>query len=164
MCELTYSKHWIKRHRVYNISLITTLISCLELFPIYSHTISFRYSDILNNDTSQITTHISCSKALIYCEFIHKYYRLTVLALSLKKIGCQINRLVPRRHVTKHAPLKTFFCVLRNPNLHTSCPDPRLGTEVSSRLLIKLWLAKPCRLSRPSVSASAPRESAQKVT
>ena len=26
-----------------------------------------------------------------------------------------------------------FLCVLRNPNLHTSCPDPRPGTEVSSR-------------------------------
>ena len=38
---------------------------------------------------------------------------------------------------TAHALIRRFLfcfvCVLRNPNLHTSCPDPRPGTEVSSR-------------------------------
>ena len=91
-----------------DISLITTLISCPELFSIYWHTKSFRYNDILNNDTSQITTHISCPKALYHCEYNDKYYSLTVLAPPLKKIARQISRLVPRRHVTKHAPVKNM--------------------------------------------------------
>ena len=63
-----------------DISLITTLISCPELFSIYCHTNSFGYNDILNNDTSQITTHISRLKAPSHCEYNDKHSSLTVLA------------------------------------------------------------------------------------
>ena len=91
-----------------DISRITTLISCPELFSIYCHTKSFGYNNILNNDTAQIKTHISCPKALNHCDNSDKYYSLTVLASPLKKIARQISRLLPRRHVTKRAPVKNM--------------------------------------------------------
>ena len=85
-----------------------TLISCLELFSIYCHTKSFGYNDILNNDTLQITTRKSRPKALNYCEYNEKHSSLTVLASASKKIARHISRLVPRRHVTKHCPVKNM--------------------------------------------------------
>ena len=76
-----------------DISLITTLISCPELFSIYRHTKSFGYNDILNNDTSQITTHISRPKALNHCEYNDKHSTLTVLASPSKKShGTSVDR------------------------------------------------------------------------
>ena len=89
-------------------SLLTTLISCPELFSIYCHTNSFGYSDILNNDTSQITTHILCPKALNHCKYNDKHSSLTVLASPSKKIARHISLLVPKRHVTKHVPVKNM--------------------------------------------------------
>ena len=89
-----------------NISLITTLISCPKLFSIYCHANSFGYNDILNDDTSQIATHIARPKALNHCEYNDEHSSLTALASPLKKIAPHISRLVPRRHVTKHAPVK----------------------------------------------------------
>ena len=77
-----------------DISLITTLISCPELFSIYCHTKSFGYNDIANNDTSQITTHISRPKALNHCKYNDKHSSLTVLASPSKKIARHISRLV----------------------------------------------------------------------
>ena len=91
-----------------DISLITTYISCPELFSIYCHTKSFGYNDILNNDTSQITTHISRLKALQHCEYNDNHSSVTVLASPLKKIAPHISRLMMRRHVTKHAPVKNM--------------------------------------------------------
>ena len=101
-----------------DISLITTLISCPELFSISYHTKSFGYNDTLNNETSQITTHISCPKALNHCEYNDQHYSLTVLASPLKKLAQQIRRLVPRGHMTKHAPVKNGMCGLLFDYIH----------------------------------------------
>ena len=91
----------------YNNIGITTLNNCPERFSIYCHTKSFGYNDILNNDTSLITTHISGPKTLNRGEYDDKYSSLTVLESPLKKIAQHISRLVPRRQVTKHGPVKT---------------------------------------------------------
>ena len=73
-----------------DISFITTMISCQELFSIYCHTKSFGYNDIVNNDTSQITTHISRPKALNHCEYNDKHSSLTGLASPSKEIARHI--------------------------------------------------------------------------